>query len=60
MVVRKSKAQVTIEYLLFFAFAMLMILMVMNARNSKVRQGVNDVVDASAQGVANMLAEQIE
>ena len=55
-----KQAQITIEYLLFFAFMILVLLVVLGTPRSKMRQGVADVVNGTAQSVTGLIEEDMK
>lgn len=56
---RLNKAQITIEYLLLIGLAFLVMVVVFSAKDSKLREGVNDTVAGSKDMIINMIDEEI-
>lgn len=51
----KSKAQVMMEYLFFLAVAILVILFMLNRRNSPVKAGVQEYINETQESLFNLL-----
>lgn len=55
MIYKKKQAQITIEYLLFVGMIILVLLFLINRKDSKFKTGVEDYVVDTQQSVLNLI-----